>query len=431
MDNRTIMEFEYKASTFEGKVRQGKIIARDEKSAVAKIHAQGLIPLSVFLPGSGAKTSRTPKLSAPAGGSDLKKAFSRLAAFKLGLGRKVKTKDLIMFSEHLSTMLKAGITLNKCMVILADLTENKTFAKIIKDVHNQIREGSSLYQALEKHPAVFPGVFVNMVRAGESGGVLDLVLKRVSEFLTEIQELKDYLVSSMIYPAILGFTAVGSILVMLIVVVPRFAEIFSDMGVELPMATAVMLAAGNFLQAYWWVLIAFAGLCFFMFRYFISTPGGRDWWDRFKLGIPLVGPILLKVEIARFSKTLGTLLASGVSILAAMNIVKGVVVNSSLKMSLDQVYDDLKQGRMLSGSLERHRVFPSLAVNMLGVGEESGNMPEMLEKVGDMYDKDLKGAIKSFTSLFEPMVILVMGLVIGAMVVSMLLAIFSLNELGI
>jgi len=425
------MEFEYKATTFEGKVRQGKIIARDEKSAVAKIHAQGLIPLSVFLPGSGAKTSRTPKLSAPAGGSDLKKAFSRLAAFKLGLGRKVKTKDLIMFSEHLSTMLKAGITLNKCMVILADLTENKTFAKIIKDVHNQIREGSSLYQALEKHPAVFPGVFVNMVRAGESGGVLDLVLKRVSEFLTEIQELKDYLVSSMIYPAILGFTAVGSILVMLIVVVPRFAEIFSDMGVELPMATAVMLAAGNFLQAYWWVLIAFAGLCFFMFRYFISTPGGRDWWDRFKLGIPLVGPILLKVEIARFSKTLGTLLASGVSILAAMNIVKGVVVNSSLKMSLDQVYDDLKQGRMLSGSLERHRVFPSLAVNMLGVGEESGNMPEMLEKVGDMYDKDLKGAIKSFTSLFEPMVILVMGLVIGAMVVSMLLAIFSLNELGI
>lgn len=425
------MEFEYKATTFEGKVKEGRISAQDEKGAVAKIHAQGLIPLSVFVPGSGAKPAKSARARASSGGPDLKKAFSRLDALKIGLGRRVKTKDLIMFSEHLSTMLKAGITLNKSLIILADLTENKTFANIIREIHNQIREGSSLYQALEMHPDVFPGVFVNMVKAGESGGVLDLVLKRVSEFLSEIQGLKDYLVSSMIYPAILGFTAIASILVMLIVVVPRFAEIFSDMGVELPLATQIMLASGNFLQAYWWVLIAAFGLCFFLFRYFVSTPNGRDWWDRFKLRLPMIGPILLKVEIARFSKTLGTLLSSGVSILAAMNIVKGVVVNSSLKQSLDQVYDDLKQGSMLSVSLERHDVFPSLAVNMLGVGEESGNMPEMLEKVGDMYDKDLKGAIKSFTALFEPMVILVMGLVIGAMVVSMLLAIFSLNELGI
>lgn len=424
------MEFQYKATTFEGKVKEGKISARDEKSAVARIHAQGLIPLSVYLPGEE-KKAKVPRLNAPGQVRDLKKAFSGLAALKLSLGKKVKTKDLIMFSEHLSTMLKAGITLNKCLTILADLTENKAFARIIREVHDQIREGSTLHQALEKHPAVFPGVFVNMVRAGESGGVLDVVLQRISEFLTEIQELKDYLVSSMIYPAILGFTAIASILIMLIIVVPRFAVIFSDMGIDLPMATQVMLTIGNFLQAWWWALIIGAGLVFFIFRYYISTPGGRDWWDRFKLSMPLIGPILLKVEIARFSKTLGTLLNSGVSILAAMHIVKGVVVNNSLKLMLDQVYNDLKQGRMLSSSLDQHRVFPSLAVNMLGVGEESGNMPEMLEKVGDMYDKDLKAAIKSFTALFEPMVILVMGLVIGVMVVSMLLAIFSLNELGI
>ncbi|WP_045213806.1 type II secretion system F family protein [Desulfonatronovibrio magnus] len=425
------MEFEYKASTAEGKISHGKIFAEDEKRAVSKVHAMGLIPLSVHLPGAIEKPRKTLRLRAPSSGSDMKKAFSSLAALKLSLGRKVKNKDLIMFSEHLATMLKAGITLNKCLTILADLTENKAFAKVIQDVHNQIREGSTLHQALEKYPAVFPGVFVNMVRAGESGGVLEVVLQRVSEFLTEIQELKDYLISSMIYPAILGFTAIGSILIMLIIVVPRFAEIFTDMGIDLPMATQIMLVAGNFLQAWWWALFIAVLSLVAMFKYFVATPGGRDWWDRFKLGLPLIGPILLKVEIARFSKTLGTLLNSGVSILAAMNIVKGVVVNNSLKLMLDQVYDDLKQGRMLSSSLERHRVFPSLAVNMLGVGEESGNMPEMLEKVGDMYDKDLKAAIKSFTALFEPMVILVMGLVIGAMVVSMLLAIFSLNELGI
>ena len=425
------MEFIYKAATYEGKVRHGKILARDEKSAVAKIQAQGLVPLSVFLPGSDVRETRAPESASPDVGSEVKKAFSRLADFKPVLGRRVKTRDLIMFAEHLSTMLKAGITLNKCLIILADLTENKAFARIILDVHNQIREGSSLYQALEKHPDVFPAVFISMVRAGETGGVLDLVLKRVSEFLEEIQKLKDYLVSSMIYPAILGLTAFVSLLIMLIVVVPRFAEIFTDMGVDLPLATSLMLMAGNFLQSNWWILLIIAGAGFFLFKYLIHTPKGRHWWDRFKLGLPVIGPILIKIEIARFSKTLGTLLSSGVSILAAMNIVKGVVVNTSLKMSLDKVYDELKQGRMLSGSLERHKVFPSLAVNMLGVGEESGNMPEMLEKVGEMYDKDLKVAIKAFTSLFEPMVILVMGLVIGAMVVSMLLAIFSLNELGI
>lgn len=425
------MEFIYKAATYEGKVRHGKILARDEKSAVAKIQAQGLVPLSVFLPGSDVRETRAPESASPDVGSEVKKAFSRLADFKPVLGRRVKTRDLIMFAEHLSTMLKAGITLNKCLIILADLTENKAFARIILDVHNQIREGSSLYQAMEKHPDVFPAVFISMVRAGETGGVLDLVLKRVSEFLEEIQKLKDYLVSSMIYPAILGLTAFVSLLIMLIVVVPRFAEIFTDMGVDLPLATSLMLMAGNFLQSNWWILLIIAGAGFFLFKYLIHTPKGRHWWDRFKLGLPVIGPILIKIEIARFSKTLGTLLSSGVSILAAMNIVKGVVVNTSLKMSLDKVYDELKQGRMLSGSLERHKVFPSLAVNMLGVGEESGNMPEMLEKVGEMYDKDLKVAIKAFTSLFEPMVILVMGLVIGAMVVSMLLAIFSLNELGI
>ncbi len=424
-------EFQYKAATSDGKMRQGKIFAENEKMAVARIHAQGLIPLSVSLGGESDKFSKLEKLERNGTEASLKKTFSRMAALRLSFGRKVKTKDLIKFSDHLSTMLTAGITLNKGLLILSELTENKSFVKVINDIHAQIREGSSLQQALEKHPSVFPPVFVNMVRAGESGGILDLVLKRVAGFLTEIQELKDYLVSSMIYPVILGLTAFASILVMLTVVVPKFAVIFSDMGVELPMATQFMLTAGNFLQSRWWLIFLGIGLGIFSFKYFVSTPKGKDWCDRLKLKLPMVGPILLKVEIARFSKTLGTLLNSGVSILAAMNIVKGVVVNNSLKLSLDRVYNDLKQGRMLSTSLERQQVFPSLAVNMLGVGEESGKMSEMLEKVGDMYDKDLKEAIKSFTAIFEPLVILVMGLVIGVMVVSMLLAIFSLNELGI
>lgn len=425
------MEFQYKAATHEGKVRQGKVIAENHKKAVARLQSQGLVPLSVSSAVQGGDWEHDAPQKANREPRSVGNPFSRLAAIQLSFRRKVRTKDLIMFSEHMATMLKAGITLNKCLTILSDLTENKAFKAVIKDVHNQIREGSTLHQALSRHPDVFPVVFVNMVRAGETGGVLDVVLNRVSEFLSEIQELKDYLVSSMIYPAILGLTAIASILVMLTVVIPRFADIFDDMGVDLPTATNVMLVAGDFLQSNWWILILLVTGLFVLFKYFISTPGGRDWWDSFKLRLPMIGPIILKIEIARFSKTFGTLLSSGVSILAAMNIVKGVISNNTLKYSLAQVYEDLKQGRMLSVCLEQHKVFPSLAVNMLAVGEESGNMPEMLEKVGDMYDKDLRSAIKSFTSLFEPMIILVMGLVIGAMVVSMLLAVFTLNELGI
>ncbi|WP_291323177.1 type II secretion system F family protein [Desulfonatronospira sp.] len=425
------MEFQYKAATHEGKVRHGKVIAESHKKAVARLQAQGLIPLSVSTLGQADAWRSDAAENLYDTDTAVKNPFSRLAALKLSIRRRVRTKDLIMFSEHLATMLKAGITLNKCLSILHDLTENKAFATVISDVHNHIREGSTLHQALAKHPDVFPVVFINMVRAGETGGVLDVVLDRVAEFLSEIQELKDYLVSSMIYPAILGLTAIASILVMLTVVIPRFADIFEDMGVDLPTATSIMLVAGDFLQNHWWLLFLIVAGSLILFKYVISTPGGREWWDRFKLGMPMIGPIILKIEIARFSKTLGTLLNSGVSILAAMNIVKGVISNNTLKSSLTLVYEDLKQGRMLSVSLENHKVFPSLAVNMLGVGEESGNMPAMLEKVGDMYDKDLKAAIKSFTSLFEPLIILVMGLVIGAMVVSMLLAVFTLNELGI
>lgn len=414
-------------------MQQGKIMALDEKRAVAKLQAQGLVPILVT---SGEisldKAAGRPRQAVRSRDKSLAQSLQSLGRLRARLGSsRVKRKDLILFAEHLSTMLQAGITVSRSLAILQELTENKAFAQVIQEVHNQIREGSSLWQALEKHPKVFPVVFVNMVRAGESGGVLDEVLRRLASFLQEIQDLKDYLLSSMIYPSILAFTAVVSILVMLTVVVPRFAEIFEGMGVQMPLSTRFMLSSGQFLQAYWWVLLLLAVLAFLGARYAISTPGGRQRWDRFKLALPLIGPILQKVELARFSKTLGTLLHSGVSILAAMNIVQGVVVNSRLRLSLNQVYVDLKEGMMLSDSLQKQRMFPTLAVNMLSVGEESGNMASMLERVGDMYDKDLKAAIKSFTALFEPLVILVMGLVIGVMVVSMLLAIFSLNELGI
>lgn len=428
------MEFVYKAVSPEGKVQEGQMEAESEDAAARRLQTQGLIPLQVATAGhdldkAKKRSGKRPRL-AQKGEKSGRGIIQDLANMSIRIRGVAKTKDLILFAEHLSIMLQSGITLNKSLALLSELTENKAFSEVVSDIHNQIREGSALWQALQNHPKVFPVVFVHMVRAGEAGGVLDVVLSRVAEYLNSVQELKEYLVSAMIYPTILGLTALGSIVIMLTVVVPKFAEIFSGMGVDLPIITQAMLGTGTFLQANWWMLALGLAVVLLIVRSVLQSQGGRQWWDATKLGLPLVGPIILKIEIARFARTLGTLLQSGVSILAAMNIVKGVVINSALRQSLDQVYTDLKQGRMLSVSLEKRQVFPTLAVSMLGVGEESGDLAGMLGRIGQMYDKDLKSAIKAFTAVFEPVIILTMGLVVGVMVISMLLAIFSINELG-
>jgi general secretion pathway protein F len=427
------MEYFYKAATYDGKLQQGKVTGESESLVASKLQKQGLVPLEVSpVLSSGASQIDISGRSHPGDAKSFRDYLKNLLTGEsvLSWKRKPKTKDLIMFAEHLSIMLQSGISLNKSLALLGELTENKHFSKVIQNIYDQIREGNALWQALQNQDAVFPEVFINMVRAGESGGVLDAVLKKLAEYLKDIQELKEYIVSAMIYPSILGITAVFSIILMLTLVIPKFAEIFSGLGIELPLITQIMLQTGTFLQSQWWLVLLLIGGVVIVFRYSIERPQGKRKWDHFKLRLFLIGPILKKIEIARFSRTLGTLLNSGVSILTAMSIVKGVVINTTLREALDTVYTDLKQGRMLSVSLEQRKVFPPLAVNMLGVGEESGNLSSMLERVGELYDKDLKSAIKSFTSVFEPCLILLMGLIIGIMVVSMLLAIFSINELG-
>lgn len=430
------IEYSYKAVTTDGKLTQGVIKAVSEQAAALALQRQNLVVLRITSDNgksgavSGMPSGRLQKGIKPQSRRQIDSRPKKRGLSLPGASGRPGSKDLIMFAENLSILLKAGIPLSRALGVLTDLMEKRRFREVVADVSNRIREGSALWQALQHHSAVFPPVFVNMVRAGESAGVLDVVLARLAEYQTGIQELKEYLVSSMVYPSILGLTAAGSIVIMLTLVVPKFAEIFSDIGVELPMATQIMLGAGQFLQSYWLVLTGLVAVCIMGFRATVRMPRGRLAWDRFKLGMPLLGSLFHKIEVARFSRTLGTLLASGLSILGAMNIVKGVVQNQILRDSIEQVYDDLKQGRMLSTSMEQRKVFPPLAVHMLGVGEETGALDTMLNKVGEMYDKDLKRTIKSFTSLFEPLVILVMGLVIGAMVVSMLLAIFSINEVA-
>lgn len=418
------VEFEYKAVTASGKAAQGTMAGETKQAVALALQRQGLVPLSINLPGKASTLA-------------LKSGASKRPLFRLDAKRdhlpfwgRPKPKDLIMFAENLAVILRAGIPLNRGLNVLSELAENKRFREVIGKVAANIREGSSLWQALQSQGSVFPPVFISMIRAGETGSVLDTVLARLAEYLTGIQELKDYLVSAMIYPVILAFTAIGSVAVMLTLVVPKFAQIFQDIGVEMPLATQLMLTVGDFFQKYWLVLMLVCIGSGAGFRWAVGTTTGRYRWDLFKLRLPLLGSVFRKIEIARFARTFGTLLGSGLSILPALNIVKGVVVNQVMRSQLDMVYEDLKQGKMLSVSLERHDVFPPLAVHMLAVGEETGQLDAMMSKVGEIYDTELKSSIKSFTALFEPIVILFMGLLIGAMVVSMLLAIFSINELG-
>ena len=437
-----IREFSYRAVNPGGETTSGRLAAPDRRRAVAQLQRQGLIPLRVEpvvagpvsgpKPAAGKKKpvpasrSRTAAKAAPQGS-----ASERLTAFFDRLpGRRPGTKELAGFAEDLGLLLKAGVPLNRALVILIDLIDKPRFKEIVRSLQEQVREGSTFWGALSRHPGVFPPVFIGMVRAGESSGILDATLERLALYLSGIQELKDFLFGAMIYPVILTLTTGVSIALLLALVLPKFAAIFADMGVALPTATRLMLEAGNFLHAWWWLLLGGTILFIFAFRRFYRHPEGRRVVDRLVLKVPGLGPLLVKIDLARFFRTLGAMLAGGLPILEALQIVGGVISNSVLREKVDHLREELRRGAVISRVLAADALFPSLAVHMIGVGEETGNLDEMLDKLAEMYDRELKVTIKALTSLFEPLVILFMGLVIGAIVISMLMAIFSVNELG-
>lgn len=431
-------KYSYKAATANGAVVTGEFEAVSSKVVASQLQQQGMTPLRIQLVGSSPGQVKKPTFGkGDAASSPKPSPSSKSRGFQQVLGRSFAfnrrsagTRDLVIFSQDLAALLKAGVPLPRSLMIIAELIEKKKFEAVVHDLHDQVKEGSTFWQALEKHPAVFSSVFVNMVKAGEAGGVLDTVLDRLGSYLDGVQELKEYLFSAMIYPLFLSITAAGSITVLLAVVVPKFAGMFADMGIALPWSTAAMLYAGTFLQSYWWLLLLLVLAIYFLLRFYISTTSGRYTTDRLKLRIPILGGLLKKIEISRFCRTFGTLLDSGVPILSALQMVRGVLSNVLLGKTIEEVHLQLKQGEMLSSALRETDFFPPMAVQMISIGEETGRMDHMLMHISDIYDRETKVSIKAFTSLFEPLIILLMGLVIGAMVISMLLAIFSVNDIG-
>ncbi|WP_321531234.1 type II secretion system F family protein [uncultured Desulfuromonas sp.] len=420
--------YDYKAISPQGDVVTGQLQASSEAAAAMVLQQRGLTPLRIQADGSTAiqKKSRVKvKTAKPAAKSRSNERFSLPT-----LQRRASTRDLVMFSQDLAALLNAGVPLPRSLKIIAELVEKKSFEAVIVDLHEQIKQGSTFWEALESHPNCFSPVFVHMVKAGEAGGVLDRVLERLGSYLDGVQELKEYLLSAMMYPLFLLVTAMASVTVLLTVVVPKFSVIFGDMGVALPFSTRVLLGMGTFLQNYWWAVLLVVIAMVVSIRLYSRSQTGRKRLDHLKLCLPGLGSLFKRIEISRFCRTFGTLLTSGIPILSSLQMVRGVLGNVVLSSSVKNVHAELKQGGTLSESLAATGFFPAMAIQMIAIGEETGRMDQMLVRIADMYDREIRVTIKSFTSLFEPLIILLMGLVIGAMVISMLLAIFSVNDMG-
>jgi general secretion pathway protein F len=392
--------FSYRATTVEGTIVEGSIEATDEKSAVDRLKNTGIIPLKIYSPEKGI-TKRITLRSSKA--------------------------DLLTFTTELSSLLGAGLPLDRSLNILSGISESKHMKNIIQSILKSIREGSSFSDALQRHPKVFPRLYINMVRAGEAGGVLDVILDKLGEFLESSKALKDHITSVMIYPIILIITSGISIIILLTYVLPKFTVIFAELGSSLPLPTRIVLAFSNILKSYWWIILLAGISSWAIFKSYIKSDTGRYSWDSFK--IKIMGDIIRKLETARFCRTLGTLLKSGVPLLQALNNAKDVINNQVIASSIDIVTKGAKEGKGIAVPLSDANAFPPLALSMIKVGEETGQLDTMLLKIANTYEKSLNTAIKRFVSLLEPAMIVCMGLIIGFIVFSMLMAIFSVTEL--
>ncbi|MEI8574885.1 type II secretion system F family protein [Methylomonas sp. EFPC1] len=402
--------FSYKAVNSQGVAEEGVRNAADEQALLLELQNQGLIPIRIEL--AKDKTFL---------GFKLKSATVKLSQKEIG-----------MLTGELATLLESGLPLDRSLTILMQLTEeNPKLNKLVGEVLEKVKAGKALADALESQSGVFSKFYLNMIRAGEMGGNLGGVLLRLSEYMERSQELKDTVSTALIYPAILLLMSLASLFVMLTFVVPQFKEMFDSAGRALPVPTQIVIGLAEFLQSYWWVLLIVIVGSVQTIKLQLADPAGKKAWDGRLLKFPLFGDIILTMEIANFSRTFGTLLGNGVSILKSLGIVRETVGNIVLADLLEHAEAQLKQGRTMSDALAQQNLFPKLAVQMIKMGEETGKLEEMLMRVATIYDKQLKTTIQRMLALLEPALIISLGLMIGGIIVSILLAILSVNDLAV
>lgn len=401
--------YAFKAINNAGETEEGVREGADEQAVVQLLQAEGYIPVQVK----------------PATGRSF---------FGVSLGPKLTRlgqKDIALFTRELATLLESGLPLDRSLSVLMELAEDKTVLnKLISRVLEKVKSGSSLADALDKQTGVFSRFYLNMVRAGEAGGSLGEVLSRLAEYLERSKELKDTVSTALIYPSILLLMSLASLFVMLTFVVPQFNEMFESAGKALPVSTQIVIALANGLQNYWWLLFLLVfGITAFMRRQ-LSQAQSKKRWDRRLLAFPLAGNVILNKEIANITRTLGTLLGNGVSILSSLAIARETVDNLVLVEALQDAEEQLKRGKNMSDALMEKGIFPKMAMQMIKMGEETGRLEEMLMRVAEMYDKQLKVAIQRMLALLEPVLIITLGLMIAGIIVSILLAILSVNDLA-
>jgi len=403
-------EFSYKATDRMGKIVEGLMEAPEEKAVINKLQNLGYIPI---------------KIGAPSKSRSFSLEIDITAFFK-----RIYSRDVMTFTQQLSTLVSAGLPLDKSLFIVAELTEKGELQKVVRDVLASIQGGSSFADALVKHPKVFSKLYINMVRAGEAGGVLELVLERLVNFLESSQELKDYITSSMLYPVLLTGVCGIAIVILLTFVIPRFSTMFEEVGKGIPASAQFLMGLSAFIKGYWWVILGVVAGIVVSVKKYLATEQGRLKWDGLKLKLIVVKALVQKIEVARFARTLGTLIKSGVPILSALNIVKETIGNVIIAGSLVGIHEGVKEGEGISKPLKNANTFPPLAIHMITVGEETGKLDEMLLKVADTYEQDVRNAVKRFISLLEPALIFFMAIVVGAIVITMLLAIISVNDIS-
>jgi len=401
--------YSYKAVNNLGETEVGVKNAPDQQSLLTELQGQGFIPIKIEL-----ATDKT------------------FLGISLGGGAvSLSQKEVLLLTGELATLLDSGLPLDRSLRILIQLTEdNDKLSKLITQVLEKVKGGDSLADALESQTGVFSRFYLNMIRAGEMGGGLGEVLNRLAEYLERSQELKDTVSTALIYPAILLVMSVASLLVMLTFVVPQFTEMFENAGKELPVSTQIVVAIADFLQSYWWALLIVVISSISYMKAQLANPVSKKIWDARFLVMPLFGDILLHMETANLTRTLGTLLGNGVSILSALGIAKETAGNSVMEELLEEAEEQLKQGRSMSDALTESECFPKLAVQMIKMGEETGRLEEMLLRVATIYDKQLRTAIQRMLALLEPALIITLGLMIAGIIVSILLAILSVNDLA-
>ena len=424
-------KYNYVAMDSRGKETKGTLEVASQNEAIGRVKEMGLFPTKIVeVDKVKEKPEKKAKAAGKAGKAPAKKGQINLNIKIPGLSGRVKSKVLTTFTRQLATLVDAGLPLLRGLRVLGKQERNPTLKNIIGELAVAIEGGSTFSEGLAQHPKVFNRLFVNMVKAGELGGVLEVVLNRLSEFMEKAQKIKGKVVAAMFYPVAVMIVAVTIVSVLMVFVIPKFEEVFKDMlpGQQLPGFTRFVLGISDAIAKHFFLTSGCVIVVVIAFVAFVRTRVGRRLFDRFKLNMPVLGPVISKVAISRFTRTLGTLVSSGVPILQALTIVKETSGNVVIGNAVAKVHESVKEGETITTPLDAANVFPPMVISMVDVGEQTGALPEMLMKVADNYDEEVDNAVAAMTSLLEPIMIVFLAVIVGSIVIALFLPLIKLME---